>query len=379
MPEKLETLSIKSEDNIMKNIVTFGEIMGRLCPPSFQRFRQNMPGVLNITFSGAEANVAASVSMLGGRAKFVTSLPDNDITKACISNLKGLGIDTSGIKICSEGRFGLYFVERGANQRPSKVIYDRSYSAVSLMPGSAYDWDSIFEDAAWLHVTGITPALSENAADAALTAVKEARKRNITTSTDLNFRKNLWTWKTGTPAKVLAQETMRTMLPFMDVVIGNEGDAHDVLGIAAEGADVESGKLDASKYVEVAKEIINQFPNVDKVAITLRESISASYNKWGAMLYDKASGNACFAPEEEGEYKPYDIRNIVDRVGGGDSFGAALIFALNTPDLSDAESAIRFAVASSCLKHSINGDFNFSTRQEVERLMKGNASGRVIR
>ncbi|MCH2083091.1 MAG: sugar kinase [Saprospiraceae bacterium] len=363
----------------MKNIVTFGEIMGRFCPPLFQRFRQNMPGVMNITFSGAEANVAASISILGGKAKFVTSLPNNDITKACIANLKGLGIDISGIKICDEGRFGLYFVERGANQRPSKVIYDRLYSSVSLMPGSAYDWDNIFEEAGWLHVTGITPALSENAADAALTAVKEAKRRNITTSTDLNFRKNLWTWKPGMPAKILAQETMRTMIPYIDVVIGNEGDAHDVLGIAAEGADVESGKLDALKYIEVAKEVIHQFPNVHKVAITLRESISASYNKWGAMLYDKESEKVYFAPEEEGQYTPYNINNIVDRVGGGDSFGAALIFALNTPELSDPKSAIRFAVASSCLKHSINGDFNFNTREEVERLMKGNTSGRVIR
>jgi 2-dehydro-3-deoxygluconokinase len=363
----------------MKTVVTFGEIMGRLCPPAFQRFRQSMPGDLNLTFSGAEANVAASVAMLGGKSRFVTSLPDNDMTAACIATLKGLDIDTSGINVTKQGRFGLYFVERGANQRPSKVIYDRQYSSVSMVPGISYDWEKLFADAGWLHVTGITPALSENAAEASLMAVREAKKAGLTTSTDLNFRKNLWNWKEGIAPAELAQETMRKMLPYIDVVIGNEGDAHDVLSIAAENTDVEGGKLDAAKYTDVAKEIVRQFPNVQKVAITLRESISASHNNWGAMLYDANSGKAYFAPEKDGQYTPYEIRDIVDRVGGGDSFGAGLIFALNTAELAAPEDAIRFAVASSCLKHSINGDFNFNSRSEVERLMGGNVSGRVIR
>ena len=363
----------------MKTVVTFGEIMVRLCPPSFQRFRQNMPGIMDLTFSGAEANVAASISMLGGNSKFVTSLPENDITAACISNLKGLGIDTSGINVCNEGRFGIYFVERGANQRPSKVIYDRDYSSVSIIPGSSYKWKELFAGAGWLHVTGITPALSRNAFETTLIAVQEAKKMGLTTSTDLNFRKNLWRWQTGKSSTDLAQKTMRKILPYIDVVIGNEGDAHDVLGIAAENTDVEGGKLDATKYIDVAKEIISQFPNVEKVAITLRESISASHNNWGAMLYNKKSGQVHFAPETNGQYTPYEIRDIVDRVGGGDSFGAGLIFALNTPELATPEKAIRFAVASSCLKHSINGDFNFNTRNEVERLRNGNVSGRVIR
>ena len=321
----------------MKTIVTFGEIMGRLCPPAFQRFRQSMPGDLTITFSGAEANVAASVSMLGGKSRFVTSLPDNDITAACLATLKGLDIDTSGINITKQGRFGLYFVERGANQRPSKVIYDREYSSVSMTPGSSYDWESLFADAGWLHVTGITPALSENAAEASLIALKEAKKAGLTTSTDLNFRKNLWKWKPGySSAKALSEQTMRKMLPYIDVVIGNEGDAHDVLGISAENTDVEGGKLDAAKYTEVAKEIVRQFPHVQKVAITLRESISASHNNWGAMLYDAASKKAHFAPEIDGQYTPYEIRDIVDRVGGGDSFGAGLIFRFEYPRISCA-------------------------------------------
>ena len=363
----------------MKVVVTFGEIMGRLCPPGFSRFRQSMPGKLNITFSGAEANVAASIAMLGGKSRFVTSLPDSDITKACLSNLKGLGIDTNSVNVCDIGRFGIYFVERGANQRPSKVIYDRAHSSVSLVPGNEYDWNSIFEDAGWFHVTGITPALSRIAAEAAHIALQTAKRMGIQTSTDLNFRKNLWKWDDSVNPKELAQKTMRKLLPFIDVVIGNEGDAHDVLGIAAENTDVEGGRIDAFKYIDVAKEIVKQFPNVQKVAITLRESISASHNNWGAMLYDTNSNEAFFAPLDNGEYSPYEIRDIVDRVGGGDSFGAGLIFALSTEELSAPGEAIRFAVAASCLKHSVDGDFNFNSRQEVERLMGGNASGRVIR
>lgn len=363
----------------MKTVVTFGEIMMRLCPPNFQRFRQNMPGELHTTFSGAEANVAVSVANLGGKSKFVTSLPNNDITTACLSVLKGLDVDTSGVNVCNTGRFGLYFVERGANQRPSKVVYDRAYSSVSLVPGTDYDWEKLLDGAGWLHVTGITPALSESAAEATLMAAKKAKEMGLTTSTDLNFRKNLWTWKEGVSAKTLSEETMRKILPYIDVIIGNEGDAHDVLGIAAGDSDVESGHLDVSKYTDVAKEVVRQFPNVKQVAITLRESISASHNNWGAMLYDKATDKAHFAPEKDGVYTPYEIRDIVDRVGGGDSFGAGLIFALNTPELADPALAIRFAVASSCLKHSINGDFNLNSRSEVERLMGGNASGRVIR
>ncbi len=363
----------------MKTIVTFGEIMGRLCPPSFQRFRQSMPGTLEISFSGAEANVAASIAMLGGRARFVTALPNNDLTAACLSTLKGLGIDTSGILVTNEGRFGLYFVERGANQRPSKVIYDRDYSSISLTPGTAYNWNNLLVDAGWLHVTGITPALSETAAQAARLALQKAKQKNLATSIDLNFRKNLWKWKPGTTPSILAQETMRSMLPAIDIVIGNEADAHDVLGISAANTNIEKGYLDASKYVEVAKEIANQFGNVKMVAITLRESISASHNNWGALLYDVGTKSAFFAPSFEGEYVPYEIRNIVDRVGAGDSFGAGLIYALNTPELANPEDALRFAAAASCLKHSINGDFNFNTRFEVERLMAGYASGRVIR
>jgi 2-dehydro-3-deoxygluconokinase len=363
----------------MKTVVTFGEVMGRFCPEEFQRFRQSMPGRQNLTFSGAEANVAASVAMLGGKARFVTALPDNDITEACITNLRGLKIDISGIKRVKTGRFGFYFVERGANQRPSRVIYDRDYSSVSLTPGTDYNWKQLFSDAGWFHTTGITPALSAISADATLVAVKEAKLAGLTVSCDLNFRKKLWQWKPGVNTADLAQETMRKILPYVDVVIANEEDAHDVLGISAENSDIEGGKLDAEKYIEVAKEIVKQFPNVKKVAITLRESISATHNNWGAMLYDASSGQSNFAPMNGNDYSPYEIKSIIDRVGGGDSFGAGLIFALNTEELSAPADAIRFAVASSCLCHSINGDFNYVSRSEVESLMGGSVSGRVVR
>ena len=363
----------------MNTIVTFGEIMGRLCPENFQRFRQSMPGKLEMTFAGAEANVAASIAMLGGEAKFVTALPDNEMTESCLQNLQGIGINVSGIKIVKYGRFGLYFIERGANQRPSRVMYDRDYSSVSMTPGKAYNWDVLFTGAGWLHTTGITPSLSEISANATKMAVQTAKEKGLTVSCDLNFRKKLWQWENGTSASVLAQKTMRSILPYVDIVIANEEDAHDVLAISAENSDIESGKLDVEKYIDVAKEIVNQFPNVKKVAITLRESISATHNNWGAMLYDSLTKKSHFAPLHNGEYAPYEIKNIIDRVGGGDSFGAALIFALNTPELSKSEDAIGFAVASSCLCHSVNGDFNYVSRSEVEALMGGSSSGRVVR
>jgi 2-dehydro-3-deoxygluconokinase len=363
----------------MKAIVTFGEIMGRFCPDEFLRFRQSMPGRQNLTFAGAEANVAASIAMLGGKARFVTALPKNDIAEACISSLRGLHIDVSGILRVDTGRMGLYFVERGANQRPSKVIYDREFSSVSITPGTHYQWDELMNDAAWFHTTGITPALSEIAAEATEIAVQKAKNMGLTVSCDLNFRKKLWTWNPKVPPNELAQKTMRKILPYVDFVIANEEDAHDVLGISAENTDVERGQIDVEKYTDVAREIAKQFPNVSNVAITLRESISASHNNWGAMLYNASTDQAYLAPSDEGGYSPYQIKAIVDRVGGGDSFGAGLIFAFSTPELSEPETALRFAVAASCLSHSIHGDFNYATRSEVESLMEGSASGRVVR
>jgi 2-dehydro-3-deoxygluconokinase len=360
-------------------IVTFGEIMGRLCPPGHLRFVQAMPGSLELTFAGAEANVAVSLAILGARARLVTALPANVLGDACVRTLGGLGVDTSHVLRTRSGRLGLYFVEKGANQRPSQVVYDRAHSAIAEARAEQFDWPLILRDARWLHTTGITPALSRHAFESALQAVGEARAAGVTVSCDLNFRKKLWDWEPGTAPADLARRCMREILAHVDLCIANEEDAADVLGIHAEGSDVESGRLAIERYPDVAREIVGQFPNIRHVAVTLRESVSASHNNWGGMLYDAASGQAFFAPERDGTYAPYEIRDIVDRVGAGDSFGAALIFALTTPELAAPAVAVRFAAAGSCLAHSIEGDFNFSSRSEVEALMGGRASGRVVR
>jgi 2-dehydro-3-deoxygluconokinase len=363
----------------MKTIVTFGEIMGRLCPPGHKRFIQTMPGPLELTFAGAEANVAASLAILGAPARFVTALPDNVIGDACVQNLRGLGVDTSHILRVKNARLGLYFVEKGANQRPGNVVYDRAHSAIAAAPAAAFDWPAIFDGAGWLHLSGITPALSRAAFESTLAAARAAKSAGLTVSCDLNFRKKLWQWEPGTPARVLAGRCMKEVLPLVDIAIANEEDASDMLGIRAEGSDIEGGHLAVDRYPQVAREITRLFPNINKVAITLRESLSATHNNWGAMLYDAVSDAAAFAPAAGGAYRPYEIRAIVDRVGGGDSFAAALVFALNTPELASPETAVAFAAAASCLAHSIEGDYNFSTRPEVESLMRGSASGRVVR
>ena len=359
-------------------VVTFGEIMGRLAAPENLRLRQTRQ--LDITYAGAEASVAASICNFGGKARYVTALPKHALAEATLDAVRAVGIDTHFILRTNTGRLGLYFLETGANQRPSNVIYDRADAAVAITPAEQYDWGTIFNGAKWLHLSGITPALSKNAAEATLMAAQKAKSAGATVSIDLNFRGKLWKWDTSKSARELAQETMRSILPFIDVVVGNEEDCHDVLGIQAGDTDVHAGKLDTSRYPDVARQVVQQFPNVSKVAITLRESLSATHNNWGAMLYDAPANQAFFAPlDEEGNYLSYEIKNIVDRVGGGDSFAGGLIFALTTPELSEPQTAVKYAVAASCLKHSIKGDFNYSTRAEVEALMGGAASGRVVR
>ena len=361
-------------------LITFGEIMGRLTPEGVLRFGQAMPGKVNMAFAGAEANVAVSFSLLGGQSSFVTVLPKHAIADACIASVRALGVDTSKILRSDAGRLGFYFLETGANQRPSNVVYDRSGSSIAVTEPDRYDWNAILRGYDWLHVTGITPSLSRQAAQATENAAFTAKKLGLTVSADLNFRKKLWNWEPSLKARDLAEKTMRGILPSVDIVIANESDCADVLGIHAENSDAESGKLDIDRYPAVAREVVRQFPQLKKIAITLRESISATHNNWGGMLYETETDTAFFAPlDTEGNYSPYEIRAIVDRVGGGDSFGAALIFALCTPELSETQTAIRFAAASSCLAHSILGDFNHVGRAEVESLMAGNASGRVQR
>ncbi len=359
-------------------VVTFGEIMGRLAAPGNLRLRQTRE--LEVTYAGAEASVAASICNFGGKARYVTALPKHALAEATMDSVRAVGIDTQYILRTDKGRLGMYYLETGANQRPSNVIYDRADSAIAITPADKYDWNSIFKGAAWLHLSGITPALSQIAAEATLVAAQKAKAAGCSVSIDLNFRGKLWKWDTSKSSRELAQITMRKILPFVDVVIANEEDCHDVLGIQAGDTDVHSGALDTSRYPDVARQVVDQFPNISKVAITLRESLSATHNNWGAMLFDAGTKTASFAPlDESGNYRSYQIKNIVDRVGGGDSFAGGLIFALTTPELSDPKTAVKYAVAASCLKHSIKGDFNYSTRGEVEALMGGSASGRVVR
>ncbi len=362
------------------HVVTFGEVMLRLAPREFLRLAQSIPGCLEVTFGGGEVNVAVSVARQGGRASFLTSLPDNPLTDAFEAELRKLNVGTELIVRHEQGRFGAYYVETGANQRAGTVTYDRDASAISLTPADAYDFDSTFSGANWFHITGITPAVSAQAAEASLAAVQHAKRQGLTVSCDLNFRKKLWKWQPETAATDLAQQTMKGLMPHIDIVIANEEDAEKALGISAADTDVEAGRINVAAYEEVARRVVAEFPNVSQVAITLRESVSASHNNWGAVLFDKHTDRTYAAPlDEQGDYRPYEIRNIVDRVGAGDSFAGGLIFALNTPVLSAPESALQYAVAASCLKHSIKGDFNYASRAEIESLMSGGGSGRVQR
>jgi 2-dehydro-3-deoxygluconokinase len=360
--------------------LAFGEIMARIAPPAPLRWRQALPGAVHVTWGGGEANVCASLALLGQKARYLTALPRTPIAEALVATLRGLGVDVSHTLWRKEGRLGLYFVESGANQRGSTVIYDRADSAMSLAEADEYEFERALQGINWLHITGITPAISETACRANLSLVQRAKKAGATVSCDLNFRKKLWNWRSGTAPKNLARECMAEVLPHVDLVIANEEDAADVLDIHAAGADVVAGQFDPSAYVGVAERIVERFPNVARVAITLRESISADHNNWGGMLYDAASRQAHFAPlARTGAYQPFEIRDIVDRVGAGDSFAAGLLYALNAADFAAPEKAIAFAVAASCLKHSVQGDFNYVTRDEIAALVAGNATGRVQR
>ena len=353
--------------------------MVRMSPRGNYRLEQVCPGEMDVTFGGAESSVAASVSMLGGSARFVSALPKHSLTEAFLRQMRGFKVDVDSVLSREEGRFGVYYVETGANQRPSRVIYDREYSAVSICPGDAYDWDTVLADAQWLHISGITLAISETAAQAALLAAKKAQADGVTVSCDLNFRKNLWRWRSGADARSLAREIMPEFLKHVNLVIGNEEDAADVLDIHAGESDVLHGSLQIDRYPEVAAQISERFANVHSVAITLRESISATHNNWGAMLYSSQSSGAVFAPMDGKQYQPYEIRNIVDRVGCGDSFAAGLIYAISCGDFPEPQEQLNFAVAASCLAHSVKGDFNYNSRPEVEALLHGNVSGRVQR
>ncbi len=340
----------------MAKVVTFGEIMLRLSPPGYSRLVQT--DSLDVTYGGGEANVAVSIANYGGEAVFVTRVPANPLGQAAINHLRRYGVDTRYILRGGE-RLGIYFLETGASQRPSKVIYDRKGSSISQVQPGEFPWEEILRGADWFHFTGITPALGDNVAAVTLEAVQTAKKLGLTVSCDLNYRKNLWS-----PEE--AQATMTKLMAYVDIAIGNEEDAEKVFGIKAAASDVTAGRISEEGYRQVAAELARRF-NLKMVAITLRESFSAFDNGWSALLYDG---------EEFYRSRRYQI-HIVDRVGGGDAFAGGLIYAL-LEGLSVRE-ALEFAVAASCLKHTIPGDFNHVTREEVQTLMKGDASGRVQR
>ncbi|MBA62193.1 MAG: carbohydrate kinase [Planctomycetaceae bacterium] len=352
--------------------------MMRVAPEHKLRLRQVLPGRVEITWGGGEANVCASLAMFGNQTRYVSALPNNALAESLQTSLRGLGVDTSRI-LSRDGRLGVYYVECGANQRGSTVLYDRSYSSVSLAESSEYDFDSILEGVHWLHISGITPAISKQAFESNLELAKRAKAAGVEISCDLNFRKKLWKWHPDIQGQELARQCMAEVLPYVDLVIGNEEDAADVLDIHAADTDVTTGHLNAAAYKDVAQQIVTKYANVKRVAITLRESISADHNNWGAMLY-QAGGDAVFSPLNlEGQYESFKIGHIVDRVGGGDSFAAGLLHALNDSSYCSNQAILDFAVAASCLKHSIKGDFNYVTVAEVEALAGGNTSGRVQR
>lgn len=339
--------------------VTFGEIMLRLAPPEFQRFVQARS--FDVVYGGGEANVAASLANYGLPVDFVTRLPENAIGDACENYLRQYGIGTEHIVRGGE-RLGIYFLEMGAVQRGSNVIYDRAGSALSTIQPGMVDWDAAFAEADWFHWTGITPAISQGAAEALSEAVTIAKQKGLTVSCDLNYRKKLWKWG-KTPGEV-----MPDLVSHCDVAIGNEEDAEKVFGIKAPHTDITAGKVDAAAYRTVCEQLAERFPNLHTIAITLRGSVSASHNTWSGVLWH--DGTMHTAPT-------YDITHIVDRVGGGDSFMGGLIYGLKT--YSDKQDALNFAVAASCLKHTVYGDFNLVSVAEVQKLMGGDASGRVSR
>lgn len=343
----------------MVKVATFGEVMLRLKSPGFERFFQSKQ--FEATFGGGEANVAVSLANYGMQSKFITALPDHDLSRACLNELRGLGVDVSAVLLKKSGRLGIYFLETGANQRASKVVYDRECSAIAQAKVDDFDFEEALFGCSWLHITGITPALSKSAAELSKRAVSVAKQKGLTVSCDLNYRKNLWNYGES------VQEVMSCLVSQSDVIVANEEDIQMSLGICSD-VDVTSGELPIEAYKQLAQKTMQGYPNLKKIAITLRESKSASHNDWAACLFD---GDTLHVS------KKYQIKNIVDRVGGGDSFSGGLIYGLN--HYEDVGQALEFATAASCLKHSIVGDYNRSKLAEVTALMSGDASGRVQR
>jgi len=362
----------------MKPIVCFGEIMGRLQPPGHLRFRQVMPGTLELTFAGAEANAAVTIAALGGAARFVSALPRHEIAEACLANLRAARVGVEDVVRTDDGRLGLYFVEAGANQRAGNVLYDRDGSAFCRAGPEAYDWPALLRGAAWLHTTGIAAAVSREAAEATLAAVTAARTAGVRVSFDINHRRKLWRWDSACDPEELARRTLARILPAVDLLIGNPADLAHAAGVAPPAAEAETDDGPAA-LTALARAVVAKFPGVRRVAISLRDGVSATHQRSGALLYTAEEDRAWLAPSVDGRFRPYEIAHVVDRLGTGDALAGALLFALETPELAAPGTAIGFAAAASCLEHSIHGDFNYVTRAEVEALQRGGNGGGVSR
>jgi len=370
----------------MSRIVALGEIMGRLSPPGFLRFGQCMPGSLDILFAGAEASVAMSIAHLGGDAAFVTALPQHAIADACIASLRAIGVDTRDIVRTDQGRLGLYFLEAGVNQRPGKVIYDREGSTIAITPPQAYDWQSIFSDADWLVISGITPAISRNGFDVTQAAVHAAVERDAQVLCDFNYRGKLWRWSAPTPPRELAIASIRQLLPSIDLLVAGTDEIEELLG-DAQTRSPATGIVDrCAAFGQAARRLGERFPKIKRVASTARHTTSASHHELGGMLWEATTDRVHWAPSPADasdhphpHHNTYCVEQVVDRIGTGDAFTAGLLFALTTAELSQPNDAIAFATAAFCLSHSIAGDFNFTNRQEIEELLTGDASGRVQR
>lgn len=371
----------------MKRVVAFGEIMGRFSSPGYQRFGQCMPGSLDVLFAGAEASVAMSIAHLGGNAAFVTALPDHAIADACIASVRAVGVDTSSILRTSSGRLGLYFLEAGVNQRPGKVIYDREGSSIAITPPEAYDWEAILDGAEWLVVSGITPAISRNGMDVTMAAVDMAAKNGVRVLCDFNYRGKLWRWSPPTPPRQLAIESIRLLLPKVDLLVAGTDEILELIGDSGSSHKVDDASSPEASFSIASAELHRSYPQLTQVASTYRRTTSASHHQLGGMLWvapkdSQASGHSYWAPKVSvagTAHQTYLIEQVVDRIGTGDAFTAGLLFALTTPELSDPAHAIAFATAAFCLSHSIAGDFNFTSRQEIEELLAGDSSGRVQR
>lgn len=360
-----------------KSIVCFGEVMLRLTAPAGNRLEQAVPGALQATFGGSEANVAVSLARLGTPVTYVTALPNNPMVDAFANQLRGLGVE---VHVCrmDDCRLGIYYVEQGSNLRGAAVYYDRDWSGVSQADFEIYPFEKHLENASGFHISGITPALSKSAYETTLRAAKLARQMGVFVSCDLNFRSKLWRWKDGLEPRLLARECMEDIVKHVDLLVGNESDFKDCLGVDMKASNPELGELHVEDYRNVVMQVAQSHPNLKYISSSLRQSVSADVNSWGGMLYDCAEGCSYFAPMKGDTFNPYELTDIVDRFGAGDSFVGALLHALIGKKLS-RQDALAFAVCASAFKHTISGDFNYISHDEVARLLQQGSAGRVLR